>query len=123
MLPLPSSNTLTGCASSASSISRIAHGDGVQVVARVPSAGPVPPPISVVMPEATASSTICGQMKCTCPSIPPAVRIRPSPAMISVVGPIFSSGCTPSITSEFPAFPSAQMRPPRTPTSHLTMPQ
>ena len=123
VLPLPSSSTLTGCSSIASSISRIAHGDGVQVVARVPSAGPVPPPISVVIPDATASSTICGQMKCTCPSIPPAVRIRPSPAMISVVGPISSSGCTPSITSELPALPSAQMRPPRIPTSHLTMPQ
>ena len=66
---MPSSSTLTGCSSIASSISRIAHGDGVQVVARVPSAGPVPPPISVVIPAATASSTICGQMKCTCPSI------------------------------------------------------
>ena len=69
----------------------------MQVVARVPSAGPVPPPISVVIPAATASSTICGQMKCTWQSIPPAVRIRPSPAMISVVGPISSAGSTPSI--------------------------
>ena len=65
----------------------------------------VPPPISVVTPEATASSTICGQMKCTCPSIAPAVRMRPSPAMISVVGPISMS--TPSITSGLPALPSA----------------
>ena len=123
VLPLPSSSTLTGWTSIASSISRIAHGDGVQVVARVPSAGPVPPPISVVIPAATASSTICGQMKCTCPSIPPAVRIRPSPAMISVVGPISRFGSTPSITSGLPAFPKALMRPARMPTSHLTMPQ
>ncbi len=95
----------------------------MQVVARVPSAGPVPPPISVVMPAATASSTICGQMKCTCPSIPPAVRMRPSPAMISVVGPISSAGSTPSIVSELPALPSATIRPALMPTSHLTMPQ
>ncbi len=64
----------------------------MQVVAFVPSAGPVPPPISVVIPEASASSTICGQMKWTWQSIPPAVRIRPSPAMISVLGPIRSAG-------------------------------
>ncbi len=95
----------------------------MQVVARVPSAGPVPPPIRVVTPQAIASSTICGQMKCTCESIAPAVRIRPSPAMISVVGPISSAGSTPSITSGLPALPSPTIRPPRTPTSHLTMPQ
>lgn len=32
------------------SIIFICNGAGVQVVARVPSAGPVPPPINVVMP-------------------------------------------------------------------------
>ncbi len=47
-----------------------ARGLGVTVVARVPSDGPVPPPISVVMPAATAWSTICGHMKCTWQSIP-----------------------------------------------------
>ena len=36
---------------------------GVQVVAQVPVAEPVPPPIIVVMPEAMATSTCCGQMK------------------------------------------------------------
>lgn len=35
----------------------------VQVVALVPVAGPVPPPMKVVMPDTSASSTCCGQMK------------------------------------------------------------
>ncbi len=39
------------------------QGPGVQVVAFVPVAGPVPPPIIVVMPEVSASSICCGQMK------------------------------------------------------------
>ncbi len=38
----------------------IYHGPGVQVVALVPSAGPVPPPIMVVMPFEIASYTCCG---------------------------------------------------------------
>ena len=36
---------------------------GVQVVALVPVAGPVPPPVIVVMPLANASSICCAQMK------------------------------------------------------------
>jgi hypothetical protein len=39
------------------------HGPGVQVVALVPVAGPVPPPIMVVTPLVSASSICCGQMK------------------------------------------------------------
>ncbi len=39
------------------------HGPGVQVVALVPAAGPVPPPSIEVTPEYSASSTCCGQMK------------------------------------------------------------
>ena len=105
------------------SISPIARGLGVQVVARVPSDGPVPPPMIVVMPAATAWSTICGQMKWTWPSIPPAVRIRPSPATMSVVGPISSAGSMPSAMSGLPALPSATMRPSLMPTSQRTMPQ
>ena len=42
---------------------------GVQVVAFVPVAGPVPPPISVVSPFASASVMICGQIKWICVSI------------------------------------------------------
>ena len=34
------------------------HGPGVQVVANVPCAGPVPPPSIVVMPECKASSIV-----------------------------------------------------------------
>ena len=59
-------------------------GPGVQVVALVPVAGPVPPPIKVVMPAESASHTSCGQMKWTCASMPPAVTIRSSPAITSV---------------------------------------
>ena len=39
------------------------QGPGVHVVALVPAAGPVPPPIMVVIPDIIASSTCCGQMK------------------------------------------------------------
>ena len=62
------------------------HGPGVQVVAFVPVAGPVPPPIIVVTPDISASSICCGQMKWMCESMPPAVTIMPSPAMTSVPG-------------------------------------
>ena len=40
-----------GKASAAWSMRAICHGPGVQVVAFVPVAGPVPPPSMVVMPE------------------------------------------------------------------------
>ena len=75
VLPLPNRATLTGSASSASSMRAMYQLPGVTVVARVPSAGPVPPPISVVTPDPSASSMICGQMKCTWQSTPPAVRM------------------------------------------------
>ncbi len=123
VLPLPSSSTLTGNGSIASSIRARCHAPGVTVVALVPSAGPVPPPMSVVMPPARASGTICGQMKCTWQSIAPAVRIRPLPAMISVLGPMTRSGWTPSMVSGLPALPSATIRPSRMPMSAFTMPQ
>ena len=64
------------------------HGPGVQVVAKVPVAGPVPPPSMVVTPESSASSICCGQMKWMWLSMPPAVTIMPSPAMTSVPGPM-----------------------------------
>jgi hypothetical protein len=53
------------------------QGPGVQVVALVPVAGPVPPPSMVVTPDISASSICCGQMKWMCASMPPAVRICP----------------------------------------------
>ena len=63
-------------------------GAGVQVVALVPVAGPVPPPIIVVTPLISASSICCGQIKWMWASMAPAVSICPSPAMISVPGPM-----------------------------------
>jgi len=113
----------TGHGSSASSIRASHHAPGVTVVARVPSAGPVPPPTSVVMPAASASSTIWGQMRCTWLSMAPAVTILPLPARISVDGPMTRPGSTPSIVSGLPALPSATTRPSRMPMSAFTMPQ
>jgi len=60
----------------------------------VPVAGPVPPPISVVMPALIASPTSCGQMKWMWLSSPPAVTMRPSPAMTSVDAPTTIVGDT-----------------------------
>ena len=65
----------------------IFQGPGVQVVAHVPVAEPVPPPISVVTPLAMATSICCGQMKWMCVSMPPAVQIRPSPGDDLRAGP------------------------------------
>ena len=90
-LPLPSNPKFIGKPSSARNICSIFQGPGVQVVALVPVAGPVPPPIMVVTPDASASSICCGQIKWICASIPPAVKICPSPARISVPGPMIIS--------------------------------
>jgi hypothetical protein len=87
-LPLPAKPRLTGNASAAWIMRPRCHGPGVQVVALVPAAGPVPPPSIEVTPDISASSTCCGQMKWMWLSKPPAVRIFPSPAMISVPGPM-----------------------------------
>ena len=51
------------------------------------------------------------------PDIQPAVTIFPSPAMISVPGPMTRS--TPGCTSGFPALPMPAMRPSRSPRSAL----
>ena len=98
------------------------HGPGVQVVAFVPVAGPVPPPISVVSPFASASVMICGQIKWICVSIPPAVMIFPSADNTSVQGPISRPFVTPSMRSEFPALPMPTMRPSLIPMSAFTTP-
>ncbi len=123
VLPLPSSEKFSGLVSSASNMRASHHEPGVTVVALVPSAGPVPPAIIVVTPEPIASGSCCGLMRWTWQSTPPAVRIRPLPARISVEGPMTSSGETPSIVSGLPALPSPTMRPSRTPTSAFTTPQ
>ena len=104
-LPLPMKPRFIGNASAACSIAWMCHGPGVQVVAKVPVAGPVPPPSIVVTPLASASSICCGQMKWMWVSMPPAVTIMPSPAMISVPGPMTMS--TPGCTSGLPALPIA----------------
>ena len=80
-LPLPRNPRLTGQASAASQHPlRCSTRPGVQVVALVPVAGPVPPPIMRGDARARcASSTSCGQMKWMWLSMPPAVTMRPSP--------------------------------------------
>ena len=91
------------------------QGPGVQVVAKVPVAGPVPPPSIVVTPDISASSICCGQMKWMWVSMPPAVTIMPSPAMTSVPAPMTMS--TPGWMSGLPALPSFAIRPPLSPMS------
>ena len=91
------------------------------VVANVPVAGPVPPPSIVVVPDISASSICCGQMKWMWLSTPPGVTIIPSPAMISVPGPITMS--TPGWMSGLPALPMRAKRPSLIAMSALTMPQ
>ena len=103
-------------------MSRTCRLPGVHVVALVPVAGPVPPPMNVVTPLATASNTCWGEMKCTWASMAPAVRIIPSPAMASVVTPTTRSSPTPAMTSGLPALPMPAMRPFLMPTSAFRMP-
>ncbi len=110
-----------GKASAACSMRSMFQAPGVQVVAKVPVAGPVPPPVMVVTPLARASSICCGQMKWMWLSKPPAVTMLPSQLMISVPGPMTMS--TPGWVSGLPALPMATMRPPFRPMSALTMPQ
>ena len=114
---------LSGQVSSASSIRARCQDPGVTVVALLPSAGPVPPAMIVVMPPPSASSMICGQIRWTWQSMAPAVTMRPLPAMISVDGPTTRSGCTPDMMSGLPALPIATMRPSRIPMSALMIPQ
>ena len=75
---MPVKARFIGKASAASIMRARCHGPGVQVVANVPVAGPVPPPSIVVIPDISASSICCGQMKWMCESKPPAVTILPS---------------------------------------------
>ncbi len=86
----------------------------------MPVAGPVPPPSMVVTPELSASSICCGQIKWMWLSMPPAVRIMPSPAITSVPAPI--GIVTPGWMSGLPPLPIFQMRPSFRPTSAFTMP-
>mmetsp|Transcript_38964 Transcript_38964/g.99650 ORF Transcript_38964/g.99650 Transcript_38964/m.99650 type:complete len:233 (+) Transcript_38964:1193-1891(+) len=123
VFPFPVKPKFMGMLSVALSMALMWMGAGVQVVALVPVVGPVPPPSSVVRPLVRASVVICGQMKWTCVSMPPAVSISPSPAMTSVLTPTTSAGSTPAMVSGFPALPMPQMKPSLTPTSALKMPE
>ena len=60
-LPLPVKPKFIGNASVASSISWMCPLPGVHVVALVPVAGPVPPPMNVVTPLASAVKICCGR--------------------------------------------------------------
>ena len=71
----------------------------------------------VVRPEESAVSIWSGLMKCTWVSMPPAVRILPSPEMTSVATPITMS--TPSMVCGLPALPMATMCASRTAMSAL----
>ena len=97
------------------------HAPGVQVVAFVPVAGPVPPPNMVVTPDASASSICWGQMKWMWVSMPPAVSIIPSPARTSVAAPTVMS--TPCIRWGLPDLPMPAIFPSLIPTSAFTTPQ
>ena len=57
------------------------QGPGVQVVAAVPVAGPVPPPSIVVMPRVERLVDLLRADEVDVLSMPPAVRILPSPAI------------------------------------------
>jgi hypothetical protein len=72
VLPLPNRATLIGHGSRASSMRPRYQDPGVTVVALDPSAGPVPPPMMVVMPDPRASVMSWGQMRCTWQSTAPA---------------------------------------------------
>ena len=118
---MPAKPRLTGNASAAWIMRAMCQGPGVQVVALVPAAGPVPPPSIEVTPDISASSTCCGQMKWMWVSKPPAVRILPSPAIASVPGPMMM--VTSGWMSGLPALPMAWTLPSLMPTSAFTMPQ
>ena len=62
-LPLPAKPRFIGKSSAASIMRAMCQGPGVQVVANVPVAGPVPPPSMEVTPDISASSICCGAMK------------------------------------------------------------
>ena len=94
---------------------------GVHVVALVPSAGPVPPPIIVVVPLQIASIACCGEIKCMWLSIVPGVQIVCSPDIISVFDETTMS--ISSITFGFPAFPTPRIFPSRIPMSAFMIPR
>src|SRR5438067_7676039 len=95
---------------------------GVQVVALVPSAGPVPPPIMLQMPPLIASWYCCGDIICMCVSKCPGVHIVCSPAVASVQAEITRLEGTLSIVYGLPALPTPAIFPSFIPISPLTTP-
>ena len=99
------------------------QGPGVQVVAFVPSAGPVPPPISVVMPLRERLPDLLRadhvDVACRCRRASRSGARRRSPRC-RARSP--GRGATPSIVSGLPALPMPAIRPSLTPMSALTMP-
>ena len=120
--PLPNKPMFTGNPSADWNICSKFHLPLVMVVPLAPSVGPIPPPIRVVIPLLKQAYACWGAMKCTCPSIPPAVRIRCSPLMASVDAPVTSSGLTPSMVLGFPALPMPAIFPSLMPTSAFITP-
>ena len=98
------------------------HTPDVTVVALVPSVGPKPPAIRVVQPPASAVLSICGQIKCTWVSIPPAVTMVEPQLIASVAGPQTKPGVTPSMVLGLPALPIPTILPALIPMSALTTP-
>ena len=119
-LPLQRNPKLRGYSSAASIMRCMFHEPGVQVVAFVPSAGPVPPPIMVVVPLHMASTACCGEMKWMWVSMVPGVHIVCSPAITSVLDDTVIS--MPSMMWGLPAFPTPAMSPSFIPMSAFTMP-
>lgn len=123
LLPFAIRPMLIGMVSKARIIAWRFHGPGVMVTPLVLSVGPVPPPHRVVTPLLRAAYACSGVTRCTCVSMPPAVRMRCSPEMASVPGPVTNSGVTPSMMFGLPALPMPAILPSLTPTSALITPR
>jgi len=119
--PLHKNPKLSGSSSTASIILWMFQAPGVHVVAFVPSAGPVPPPIIVVVPLQIASIACCGEIKWMWESMVPGVQIVCSPATISVLEEMTMS--TSSMTFGFPALPIPTILPSFMPMSALMIPR
>ena len=99
---------------------RMFQAPGVQVVALVPVAGPVPPPISVVMPEWNASGIWLGEMKWTCESIAAGGQDVPFAGEdLGRRADLQARRDAVHDARDCPALPIAEMRPSRMPTSAL----
>ena len=92
------------------SCGRYARGPGVQVVASVPWAGPVPPPSIVVTPAVSASSICCGQMKMDM-RVEAAARQNLALARNRLRARADDDGHAPGWVSGLPALPMPAIRP------------